>query len=217
MAVSVICDTRDTCPLRALFVWPLHLFLTLHSNFSRSELCCSFFSQSVSQPLLQSLQFRNLSANQSSNRFHYYCNHYCNRYIPEISQSTNQSINQSRPPTTITYQGLLPADLSLEIDVFLDLLSANLSLKSHRIARPVTNTLLGLLPAYLSLEFNVFLGLFASSSLAEDERISRPVCQQLSRWRLTHFWVCLPAAFSMEIDTYLGLFASISRWRLTYF
>ena len=42
MIVSVICDTRDTCSLRALFVWPLHLFLTLYSNCSRSELHCSF-------------------------------------------------------------------------------------------------------------------------------------------------------------------------------
>ena len=138
-----------------------------------------FFFQSVSQSTTIAITTIQKSLRKSVKQsINYYYNHYCNRYIPEISPSTNQLINQSRPPTTITYQGLLPADLWLEIDVFLDLLSANISLKSHRIARPVTNTLLGLLPAYLSLEINVFLGLFASSS----------------RWGL-----------SLQIDAFLGL------------
>ena len=125
MAVSVICDTRDMCSLRALFLWPLHLLLTLHSSCSRSELYCSFFSQSVSQqllqpllqsllqPLPQSLQFRDRSATQSSNRLITTAIVTATAtFQRSLSQSTNQSINQPRPPTAITYQGLLPANLS---------------------------------------------------------------------------------------------------------
>ena len=123
----------------------------------------------VPQPLLQSLQFRDLSANQSSNRLITTAIITATAtFQRSLDRPIIRSINQSRRPTAITYQGLLSADLWLGIDAFLNLLPANLSLESHRIARPVANTLLGLSSAYLSLEINALLGLFASSFLEGD-------------------------------------------------
>ena len=153
VAVSVICDTRDTCPLRALFVWPLHLFLALHSNRSRSELHCFFFSQSVSQLRLQSLQFRDLSAIQSGIRLSLlpaYLSLESNAFLRLFASSSLAEDGRiSRPVCQQLSRGrlthfwaCLSAAFSMEIDTYLDLFA------SRSVCQQI------------SLQINVFLGLF---------------------------------------------------------